>query len=241
MSGAMITEASTASVACWASWAAARAAACASCAWGHAKRAWESVRCAWALLLATWRVAVVQRVMATHDFLVFKVIALNEDDGTDATVTSSFNQGQEWESGVRAATGWGVQEVPHMRVEVRYLSHGKKYRAVLRPGDNCTFPRDTPERHRGGPKGVMAAELVGDDITVNITRRVHKYEGPTRDFHAGLGLRVGVTDMFPLDDAGELKATFHTLRLIDAHARVVHVSMDCGDLAGALASAGKTE
>lgn len=223
----MITEASTASMAAWVAWAGACAAS-----------AWEKVRCAWALMLATWRVAVVQRVMATHDFLVFKVIALNEDDGTDATVTSSFNQGLEWESSVRAATGWATQG---MRVEVRYLSHGKKYRAILRPGDDCSFPRDAPERHRGGPKGVMAAELVGDDITVNITRRLHKYEGPTKDFHAGLGLRVGVTDMFPLDDAGELKASFHTLRLIDAHARVVLVSMDCDDLAGALAAAGKTE
>lgn len=227
----MMTAGATSCVASWASWASARVC-------GAAVSAWEKVRCAWALLLATWRVAVVQRVIATHDFLVFKVIALNEDDGTDATVTSSFNQGAEWESSVRAATGWAHQ---NMRVEVRYLSHGKKFRAILRPGDTCTFPNEVPERHRGGPKGVMAADLVGDDITVNITRRMHKYEGPTKDFHSALGLRVGVTDMFPLDDAAELKATFHTLRLIDAHARVVHVPMDCEDLAKALAAAGKVE
>lgn len=218
MSGAMMVSSS------WAAW---RSWVC-----GAVTDAWEKARCVWALILATWRVAVVQRLIATHDFLVVKVLALNEDDGTDAVITTSFNQGVTWEDGVRAATGWATQA---LRVEVRYLARGKKYRAILRTGDTCAFPEEIPDRHRGGPKGVMAAELVGDDISVNITRRVHKYEGPTKDFHAALGLRVGVTDLFPLDDAQELRATFHTLRLIDAHARVVHVPMDCADLAGALA------
>lgn len=196
--------------------------------------AWEHVRCVWALLAATWRVSVLQRVLVAQDFVVYKVVALNEDDGTDAIVTRAFSKGDGWEDSVRAATGWTRQK---LRVEVRYLARGKKFRAVLRPGDAWEL-RGAPERHRGGPKGVMAAELVGDGVTVDITRRIHKYEGPAKDFHR---LRVGVTDMFPFDDADELRVNFHTLRLIDAHARVLNVPMGCDDLMVALAASAKAD
>lgn len=202
------------------------------------RRAWEKARCAWALALAAYRVSVVQRALASHDFVVFKAVAVNEEDGTDATVTKLLERGDgAWEDGVRAATGWRTQE---LRVEVRYLAHGKKFRAILRPGDVPAFP-PAPERHRGGPRGVMSAELVGDDVAVNITRRVLKYQGPGKDFHSGLGLRVGVTDLFPYDDPADVMNSFHTLRVIDAHARLVHLPVECEDLAGALAAEGKAE
>lgn len=190
----------------------------------------EKARYAWALLVATYRVSVVQRHMASQDSLVYKVCALNEDTGEDATVTRGFDP-RSWEPSVRAATGWGTA---NLRVDVRYLAHGRKYRLVLRPGQACSFPL-APERHRGGPKGVMAAELVGNDVSVNITRRVHKYEGPAKDFHGGVGLHVGVTDMFPMDDPEELHHNFHTLRIVDAHARLLTIPTTCDDVASALA------
>lgn len=200
------------------------------------ERAWEKARYAWALAVATYRVSVLQRLMASHELLMYKIVALNEQDGTDAIVTKSF-ESERWEESTRAATGWLNEK---MRVEVRYLAHGKKYRAVLRPGDECAF-QAVPERHRGGPKGVMAAELVGNDVTVNITRRVHKYEGPMKDFHRRMGLRVSVSDMFPFDDTEELTHAFHTLRIVDAHARVLHLPLTTSDLAAALANEGKTD
>lgn len=188
--------------------------------------AWERVRYAWALTTATWRVSVVQRYLLASPYSLLKVVALNEDDGTDATVTVAFEPAR-WEDSVRAFTGWATQK---LRVEVRYLSHGHKYRAVLRPGDAFETP-EALERHRGGPKGVMAAELVGPDgLVVDVTRRVHKYQGPTKDFHSGKGLRVSVLDMFPMDDTAELLDHFTVLRIVDARARLVDVPIDCPDL-----------
>ncbi len=195
---------------------------------------WERARYAWALATATWRVSVVQRFLIGSPYTLLKVVALDEDGGRDATVTAAFEPAR-WEDSVRAFTGWATQK---LRVEVRYLSFGHKYRAVLRPGDAFVEPEGV-ERHRGGPKGVLAAELVGaEGLAVDVTRRVHKYQGPAKDFHAGKGLRVGVLDMFPLDDPRELGDHFHTLRLVDARARVVEVPTDCPDVGAALA---KTE
>lgn len=200
-------------------------------------RAWERARYAWALAAATWRVSVVQRWLAGSPFVLLKACALNEDDGTDAVVTKAFEPSR-WEDSVRAFTGWATQK---LRVEVRYSSFGHKFRAVLRPGDAWT-PPEAVERHRGGPKGVMAAELVGSrGVAVDVTRRVHKYQGPAKDFHAGKGLRVGVLDMFPFDDPRELLEHFHTLRIVDARARLVDVPIECPDLGAWLASQTKAE
>lgn len=196
----------------------------------------ENARCAWALAAAAWRVSVLQRFMNDHCFMVYKVLALNEETGEDKNVTKAF-QAKEWEESVRVASGWFTQK---LRADVRYMAHGKKYRFVLRPGDTCRLT-DVPERHRGAPKGVMAAELVGDEATVNITRRVLKYQGPSKDFHRGMDLRVGVTDLFPFDDPHELRLNFHALRVVDAHARVHHVPVTCDDLAGALTAVCKAD
>lgn len=196
----------------------------------------ENARCAWALATAAWRVTVLQKFMNDDRFMVYKVVAFNEDTGQDKNVTRHFDP-KEWEESVRVATGWYIRPV---RADVRYMAHGKKYRLVLRPGDTCELT-EVPEKHRGGPKGVMAAELVGDEATVDITRRVLKYQGPLKDFHGGMGLRVGVTDMFPFDAPAELCLNFHALRVVDAHARVVHIPVTCDDVATALAAASKAE
>lgn len=211
----------------------------AACAWlvVKADAAWEKARVAWALTVATYRVSVLQRYMAGAELVVYKVVAFDEERDVDAVVTKAFDA-ERWEESVRAATGWSL-DVP-LRVEVRYLSRGRKYRLVLRPGDECVLP-EVPDRHRGGPKGVMAAELVGDDVRVNITRRVHKYEGPLKDFHRGMGLRVGVADMFPYDDIVELALNFHTLRIVDAHARVLHIPLDADDVTRAMAAGVKAD
>lgn len=197
---------------------------------------YETLRYLWAFCLATYRVSVLQRFICTREFWVYKVCAINEDSGSVAGVTRMFRP-EAWEHSVRLATGW--KRAP-LRVEVRYLAHGKKFRLVLRPGDTCTFPPYT-QRHRGGPKGVMAAELCGEETTVNITPRVLKYQGPLKDFHLGLGLRVGVVDMFPYDDAQELDMRFHTMRIVDAHARTVDIPLSCPDVASSLASRQKSD
>ena len=199
----------------------------------RAKKSWESARYAWALLLATYRVAVLQKFMVTQDFWIYKVCALNEVTGKDAIVTTFFAP-KTWEDSVRVATGWKERAI---RVDVRYLAHGKKFRMVLRPGDTCDFP-SFPGRHRGGPKGVMAAELVGDDVCVNITPRLLKYQGPAKDFHER---RVAVTDLFPYDDPAELTMNFRELRVVDARARRLRIPVTCTDIAQALAEESKED
>lgn len=196
----------------------------------------ESARCLWAVGMAACRVAMVQRFMNAKQFTVYKVLVLNEDEGTDCNITKAFNA-KAWEESARVASGWHSQRI---RTEVRYVAHGKKYRLVLRPGNACQFP-DVPERHRGGPKGVMAAELVGEEATVNITRRVLKYQGPMKDFHRHMGLHVSITDMFPFDDASELVGNFHTLRVVDARAHVIDLPIACADVGSSLASDAKTD
>jgi hypothetical protein len=193
---------------------------------------WQRVRTAWALAVASWRYYVVRRWLQSDESWIYKVVAINEATDEDAVVTWSFDPAR-WEDSVRRATGWRTDPV---RADVRYLCHGRKYRMVLRAGDACALP-SVPDRHRGGPRGVMAAELVGKRVAVDVTRRVIKYQGPARDFHRGLGLRVSVMDMFPMDDGEELQAHFGALHVIDARARLQSVPISCDDLGAALAAA----
>lgn len=197
----------------------------------------EKVRHAYVIAAAACRVAW-RRARGPRGVTIRKVVALNEDDGslTDRIAPAAFDA-ENWEESVRVATGWFRAPI---RVEVRYEFNDRKYRLVLRPGDTCSF-LTPPERHRGGPKGVMAAELVGDEVVVDVTRRAHKYQGPARDFHANMGLRVAVTDMFPYDDTEELRHGFHTLRVVDPHGRYKHIPMECSDINAAMAETDKRD
>ena len=198
---------------------------------GWCERAWERVRYAWAVAKAYYRFYFLSRFLEGSDFVVYKVVAIDEEHGLDTVVTRTFDL-SEWEDSVRVATGWKTDK---FRVDVRYMAHGRKFRLVLRPGDSAHLG-SLPERHRGGPKGVMAAELRGprDACSVDITRRVLKYQGPARDFHAGMGLCVSVANMFPYDDYDELAQTFKALVLVDSLARTHVIPMGCEDLATAL-------
>ena len=197
--------------------------ACACWALHKARSAFEKVRITCAVAGAGCRVFFGRRTR----FEVCKVLAVNEDDGVDYVVTRAFVP-DRWEASVRSATGWHDVAI---RAEVRYTFRGGKYRVVLRPGDVCSFTVP-PERRRKGPRGVVAAELVGDGASFDITRRIHKYQGPAKDFH---GLRVAVTDMFPYDDADELVCRFHSLRMLDSHFRTHHIPVECDDIYAAVA------
>ena len=159
------------------------------------------------------------------------VHVLNEDPfeigGYHRDITLEFRP-ESWEDDARDLTDWDA-----FRVEVRYVLGGQKYRMVLRPGDACVFPPygddddDAPAGTGTGrgvspPRGVLAAALVGENRETDVTSRVRKYQGPRGDFHAGLGLKTRVKDMFPFDDHDDNARRYHTLRVIDAAARVAH-------------------
>lgn len=210
--------------AAWAAWWA-RATTRATCA---ARLATAVVR-AW---LRAWGLAA---AAPSREARLHKVYAFNDDDsqGFYREIPVHLFDPGAWESSVRDATGW-----TDFRAEVRYTYRHKKYRMVLRRGDRCTFP---PYAEPSGPtcrlpKGVLSARLqgpLGSDIDCDVTRRVLKYQGPRGDFHAGLGLRVRLHDMFPFDDHADNAARFTHLRVLDTMARVRDVSYGANpDMAG---------
>lgn len=194
--------------------------------------AFVRVRVAWAVAAAAYRVTVLRNFLETADFLVHKVIAFDDETDTHQKVTASFDP-RAWEVTVREQTRWTTD---NLRVDVRYLSRGKKFRMVLRPGDECSFAALSKSC---SPDGVLSAELVqtDDKRSFNVTARVLKYQGPGKDFQAGMRHRVGVYDMFPQDDPEELAATYSGVRvmhLVDGSVRTVLVPMECDDVFAAL-------
>lgn len=163
-----------------------------------------------------------------HGPKLYLVYVFNEgpDPGFYKEVALQFFDPETWEADVREITGW-----TRFRVELRYTFRHKKYRMVLRPGDTCPFPMYAEPSAPACrlPKGVLSARLqgaVGSNIDCDVTHRILKYQGPRGDFHAGLGLRVKVQDMFPFDDQADNAARFTHLRIMDTSARLHDVPYD---------------
>lgn len=181
-------------------------------------RSWVRCNPVWC---AVWggRVAASQ-----HGPRAYRVYVFNEssdiNQGFYREISPRYFDSSTWEQDVRDMTGWS-----RFRVEVRYVLRQKKYRMILRPGETCAFP---PYQEPAAPacrlpKGVLSARLQGpkgSDIDADVTSRVLKYQGPRGDFHAGLGLKTYVHDMFPFDDHQENSTRFSHLRVMDTMARV---------------------
>jgi hypothetical protein len=118
-----------------------------------------------------------------------------------------------------AGNGWEPVVGDSGRLEIRYAVRRRKYRMVLRRGDELQWPPyDGVTRPvMACPRGVIAAQLVGFDPadTVDVTERIKKYAGPHYDFHAGAGYRVRLYDMFPNDT--DLDLRFRCLRVLYAN------------------------
>jgi hypothetical protein len=201
-------------------------------AWGLLAWMWQWMRLAYAGASAWLRVRLCT-AQRRDDWAVYRVYAFEEPgpgaaepvdpgaaepgEGVHSTNLHKFHElparffsPETWEEDALDATGW-----ERLRVEVRYRQGDGKFRMVLRPGDRCVFP--PPRRARGFPLTVLAASLRGNDLDVDVTHRVLKYAGATRDFH---GTRVTVRDMFPFDDHDDNAQRFKHLRVIDSLARV---------------------
>lgn len=95
--------------------------------------------------------------------------------------------------------------IPEYRVEVRYVSHGRKMRYVFRNREIVHFP---PRRllELKCRKSISSACIrYNDGGPREVTNRVLKYEGPNRDFNSGFNL-ICVKDMFPFHDTDEMKS-----------------------------------
>jgi hypothetical protein len=115
--------------------------------------------------------------------------------------------------------GWEPVVGNSGRLEIRYAVRRRKFRMVLRRGDSLEWPpyKGVARPAVSGPRGVIAAQLVGFDPadTVDVTERIKKYAGPHYDFHAGMGYRVRLYDMFPSDS--DLDLRFRCLRVLYAN------------------------
>jgi hypothetical protein len=96
------------------------------------------------------------------------------------------------------------------RLEVRYTQAGAKYRALFYDED-VVFPVyseeevETPLSLLQMKTYPLIATISSREDTdgvdgVNVTRRLHKYCGPRKNWYADRGLRLRLQDMFPFDD-----------------------------------------
>lgn len=196
-------------------------------AFDRVSRWWKRAKCALHLavvLVRSW-VRSLTRCSGcpAHGPEAYRIYVFNEgnhEEGFHREVSPKLLDPSTWENDIKELTGW-----TKFRAELRYVFRNKKYRMVLRPGDRCTFP---PYHEPSAPacrlpKGVLSARLqgpVGSGIDCDVTSRVLKYQGPRGDFHAGLGLRVRLQDMFPFDDHADNATRFTHLRILDTYARV---------------------
>lgn len=189
---------------------------------------WQRLAClahlAWIVLRSWYRRLLGSSHASPHDHgpTLYRVYVFNESEepGYYREVAPTYFEPATWERDAKELTGW-----PKLRVELRYVFRQKKYRMVLHPGDQCPFP---PYKEPSAPacrlpKGVLSARLqgpLGSTIDCDVTTRVMKYQGPRGDFHAGLGLRVHVQEMFPFDDHVDNAGRFSHLRIMDTSARL---------------------
>ncbi|AGE54661.1 hypothetical protein PBCVKS1B_475L [Paramecium bursaria Chlorella virus KS1B] len=99
------------------------------------------------------------------------------------------------------------------KLEIRYKDNGKKYRIVVRENENVHLPiRKNPGLVK---PTITFASLVKKDTKeeYDVTERVLKYFGPNNDFNTGLGLKLFVQDMFPVDNHKENAKKFSALRI----------------------------
>jgi hypothetical protein len=166
------------------------------------------------------------------DWKITKVLAFSEDeddlgnvpdpDFSDVTEWFSFEM---WENDVEDV----FPEWTKWKLEVRYTHRDEKLRHVIRPGDSMDWPPSHPDatehEHKlheltKKPSGILSASLVPRPgiegaKEVNITNRLRKYAGTTRDF--GTSSEVRAHDIFPIDDNVYTAERFDAIRIIKTH------------------------
>lgn len=99
------------------------------------------------------------------------------------------------------------------RIEVRYVSHGQKFRCVIQRDDNVHWPIRKKLEMKNNPKVLFAFLKYDDGRIADVTKRVAKYAGPNSDFNTSNGCMTYVSDMFPFQDLEHVKSL--RIRLTD--------------------------
>lgn len=109
-------------------------------------------------------------------------------------------------------------------LEIRYVFHGKKFRALAKKGEK--FPALAEEGGHVNPPKVFAATLVATPegkAHLDITYRMLKYMGPKGDWH---GASVGVRDMFPNHDVSFMEKRGYDIEIVDDRLNTIVVPFE---------------
>lgn len=153
----------------------------------------------------------------SREWKITRAYLYNEDGWEFDNATDWFIADKHWKEDISDRhPDW-----PNWKLDLRYTYAGQKYRMVLRPTDEFQWPPLTIEEVAilcegvRAPHGILAASLIPKPgigaKEVNVTQRVQKYAGITRDFG---GSTVYVKDLFPMDDHEDNEERFLGLRII---------------------------
>lgn len=161
-----------------------------------------------------------------------RVLAYNLETRGIADLRKDFwmYRKDEWEQAIIDETGWTEPAKLHLY----YKSETGKgpFRMVIRPGNKCTFPpydSEFPSLHGCDMSRIQTATLTfRDGGTMDLTRKVRKYEGIHGNFHADLGLHVKVRDIFEWWNDEDLHGARMTVEHMDGTVR--EYSFDSNDI-----------
>jgi len=134
-----------------------------------------------------------------HGFHIEQIIVFDESDTPQITYEY-------------ASTKIPVIDLPDIitlesyRVEVRYISHGQKFRYIFRNEDLVHFPIRKKLEMKYRPKIQLAFIKYKDGRSKEITDRVIKYAGPNTDFNKSDGSIIFASDIIPFYDIDEIKS-----------------------------------
>ena len=92
------------------------------------------------------------------------------------------------------------------RIEFRYVSHGQKFRCVVREHDNVHLPIRKKLEMKKNPRILFAFLKFNDGMIKDVTKRVVKYAGPNADFNVSDGCSVYVSDIIPFHDVEKVRS-----------------------------------
>lgn len=146
-----------------------------------------------------WAHSVFRMVRHPNGFHVVKVLVFDETDNPTtmyehAPTNMSINQLRECIS------------LDTYKFEFRYVSHGQKFRCVVRKHDNVHLPIRKKLEMKNNPRILFAFLTFGDGRIKDVTKRVVKYAGPNADFNVSDGCLVYASDIIPFHDVDQVKS-----------------------------------
>ena len=108
------------------------------------------------------------------------------------------------------------------RIEIRYISHGQKFRCIIRDHDDVHLPIRKKLEMKKNPRILFAFIVLKDGTIQNVTKRVIKYAGPNADFNVSDGSLVFASDVVPFHD----KDSINILRIRLDNMSDYYFSMD---------------